>query len=263
MSIIQDASLLKSHQYKDANNLNARIQLHQQFSTNSYDWFQWVFDQFDIPLQAKILELGSGSGNLWVVNADRISDAWWVIISDFSIGMVGEARNSLMDRQFSFAVCDVGAIPHDDNYFDAVIANHFLYHVRDRVSALKEIRRVLKPGSRFYATTVGDTHLGELNELVRRFHFPARKFIPETLAFTLENGKSQLASVFPKVRVLRQNNDLKVTEVEPLVNYILSCIDYGIDPDQRDDLFSFIQLELRQNNSEIFIHKDSGLFEAC
>jgi ubiquinone/menaquinone biosynthesis C-methylase UbiE len=186
-----------------------------------------------------------------------------VILSDFSIGMVSEARNSLMDRQFSFAVCDVGAIPHDDNYFDAIIANHFLYHVRDRVSALKEIRRVLKLGGRFYATTVGDTHLGELSELVRRFHTPARKFIPETLAFTLDNGKSQLASVFPEVRVMRQNNDLKVTEVEPLANYILSCIDYGIDTDQRDDLFSFIQLELRQNNSEIFIHKDSGLFEAC
>jgi hypothetical protein len=32
-------------QYKTASNLNARIRLHQRFSTNPYGWHRWVFDQ--------------------------------------------------------------------------------------------------------------------------------------------------------------------------------------------------------------------------
>lgn len=36
-------------QYQDAANLNARIQLHERFNTNQYDWHRWVFDHFDLP----------------------------------------------------------------------------------------------------------------------------------------------------------------------------------------------------------------------
>ncbi len=44
-------------QYQNAKNLNARIQLHQRFSTNKYGWHRWVFDQFSFPPQSRILEL--------------------------------------------------------------------------------------------------------------------------------------------------------------------------------------------------------------
>ena len=36
---------LLTHQYKNAQNLNARIQLHERFSTNKYGWQRWVFDR--------------------------------------------------------------------------------------------------------------------------------------------------------------------------------------------------------------------------
>lgn len=43
MSKLQDQKYLLSDQYRNASNLNARIQLHQRFSTNTYGWFRWVF----------------------------------------------------------------------------------------------------------------------------------------------------------------------------------------------------------------------------
>ena len=45
-------------QYHNANNLNARIQLHQRFSTNQASWLGWVFDHFILTDRAAILEIG-------------------------------------------------------------------------------------------------------------------------------------------------------------------------------------------------------------
>ena len=43
---------------------------------------------------------------------------------------------------------DIEAMPFDDGTFDLVIANHVLEHVDDDLRALREIRRVLRPGGR-------------------------------------------------------------------------------------------------------------------
>ena len=44
----------------------------------------------------------------------------------------GEGR----DEQYTFEMANAEAIPHPPNRFDAVFANHMLYHVRDRPKAL-------------------------------------------------------------------------------------------------------------------------------
>jgi len=78
--------------------------------------------------------------------------------------MLEEAQESLHDSlcPFTFAVVDAQAIPYPDAHFDAIIANHMLYHVPDRPKALAEIRRALKPGGHFYASTLGANHLREM-----------------------------------------------------------------------------------------------------
>lgn len=41
---------------------------------------------------------------------------------------------------------DIHQMPFEDGKFDAVLCNHVMEHVRDDIQAMKEIRRVLKPG---------------------------------------------------------------------------------------------------------------------
>jgi hypothetical protein len=47
---MSDQQYLLQSQYKDASNLNARIQLHIRFSQNRYNWQRWVFDHLKIQL---------------------------------------------------------------------------------------------------------------------------------------------------------------------------------------------------------------------
>jgi len=264
MSQIADQAYLRK-QYQNASNLNDRIQIHVRFSTNRYGWHLWVFDQIKLAKQALVLELGCGPGRLWKENLGRIPAGWEITLTDFSPGMLEEARRNLAGAcPFAFEVADAQAIPFDAAAFDAVIANHMLYHVPDPPRALAEIRRVLKPGGRFYATTVGEAHLRELHDLATRFD-PALVGWGGSPAhsFRLENGAAQLAQFFDRVALQRYDDALVVTEAGPIVAFVASSDPRGLLSGLRRAEFTrFIERDLQSQGGAIRITKDSGIFEA-
>jgi ubiquinone/menaquinone biosynthesis C-methylase UbiE len=264
MSKFADQHYLKTDQYQDASNLDARVVIHQRFSTNSYGWFQWVFDTLlKSPGNARILELGCGHGLLWKENADRIPAGWNITLSDLSSGMLDAAWRNLVvtGRTFQFKEIDAQSIPFENESFDAVIANHMLFHVPDRPRAVSEMKRVLKPGGRFIATTVGENHMKEMMSWYRRVH--ASK-IWESFAnpFTLENGLDQLKPYFPQVTLARYEDNLEVTEIEPIMAYIRSGMRVSeLSEEELTSLSLDLQKELEEKGM-ISISKDSGMFEA-
>ena len=262
---ISDREYLLTEQYRDASNLNARIQIHRRFSTNKYGWPRWVFDQVYLPPESHILELGCGLGNLWLENIQRVPGGWKITLSDLSLGMVRKAHQNLGHswHPFRFAAVDAQSISFGDESFDAVIANHMLYHVPDRTEAFEEIRRVLRPGGRFYASTVGRDHLKELNELVRRFDSSADPWGGTPAEpFLLENGLAQISKWFSKVSLRRYEDALVVTEAEPLVAYVLSTAAGSTLAGARlMEFIYFVEQELAVCGA-IHVTKDSGIFEA-
>ena len=264
MSKFTDQNYLKTDQYKDPTNLNARVLIHQRFSTNPYGWMIWVFDHFlTLPANAKILELGCGPGYMWTENVSRIPSTWDITLSDLSSGMLDSAWRNLVvtGRNYKFKEIDAQEIPFEDETFDTVIANHMLYHVPDRPKAIGEIKRVLKTGGHFFATTVGDNHLKEITDWFRQIR---KSEIWDSFSnlFTLENGLDQVKLFFPNVTVSRYEDNLHVTELEPLIAYFRSGIRAG---ELSDDEFAKLKSDLGKELKEkgmIFITKDSGLFEA-
>jgi len=259
---------LLTKQYKNAAHLNARIALHRRFSMNKYEFQRWVFDQFSIPAEGRILELGCGPGHLWRINADRIPEKWDITLSDFSPGMLQEAQQNLagIGRHFTFQRIDAQSIPFEDESFDVIIANHMLYHVPDRVKAFSEIFRVLRPEGRLYAVTNGLKHMEEIRELLDRFdaHLadPWGEAALLPFPFRLETGSDELSPWFPQVRLYRYEDALIVTEAEPLVAYVLSTsIATLFNEDKIRQFREFVQRELDAHGA-IHIMKDTGLFEA-
>jgi ubiquinone/menaquinone biosynthesis C-methylase UbiE len=264
MSRSTDPLYLKSEQYRDEANLNARLELHRRFSANPYGWFPWIFDTLEsLPSPARVLELGCGPGYLWKECIDRIPDGWSITLSDLSDGMIDAAWRNLVvtGRAFKFEQIDAQSIPYPDETFDIVIANHMLYHVHDRPKALAEIHRTLKSGGHFIASTVGDGHLTEINRWLKQVS-PDKDFAPFANTFTLDNGLEQLTPFFSQVEIKRYDDDLCVTELEPLMAYIHSTF-------KAKELSGSALVNIRQElenllktHGEIFITKDSGLFKA-
>ena len=254
-----------SEQYRSASNLGTRVALHGRFSTNRYPWQRWVFDGFDLPGEARILEVGCGPGNLWAENLDRLPDGWNVTLTDASPGMIREAGDRLDDERFRFRLADAQELPFEGGAFDAVIANHVLYHVPDRGRAVSEMSRVLGPAGVLYASTNGRDHNREMGRLLRVL-FPARPdddYHQAGIGFSLENGGEQLRRRFSTVSLLRRKDSLFVTEVRPLVDYLQSgtaAHAAGHDGDVAG-LTRSLERELALRGG-IHVTKDTGMFVA-
>ena len=228
MSEVTAGAELRAGQYATGRRLATRTSVHERYSTNPTPWFGWVFDHLlaQLPPVARVLEVGCGTGELWRHNAARIPPGWQVTLSDFSPGMLADARRALgrLAERFGWLVADAAAIPCQDGVFDAVVANHVLYHLPDPAAGIRELARVLRGCGRLWAAANGRRHLAQLRALVAR-HLPQAQAVvryEEAERFGAETGGPLLAAAFEQVEVLAFPNALRVTETEPLVAFIAS-----------------------------------------
>jgi SAM-dependent methyltransferase len=245
-----------AEQYRTSVHLRARIDVHERFSTSPLSYPPWVFDGYDFGDDADVLEVGCGNGNIWRENLDRIPSGWRITLTDLSAGMVEEARAALGDRA-RFVSADVQELPFKDGSFDAVIANHMLFHVEDRARALYEIARVLRPGGQLRATTIGPGHLRRLRELV-----PPRtggQWEKTRERFTIETVRDELAPFFVDVELEAYPDSLEVTELEPLLDFVRSRGD--VEEEELYPLRSAAEAEIAERGS-FHVAKDTSRVRA-
>ena len=267
MSKFNDADEVK-RQYGTTKNLNSRVLLHELYSTNKLGWGNWVFGNYQLAPDQRILELGCGTAGIWQAYADAVPEGTHLVLSDFSVGMLEAAKANTSALNFvEYMEIDAQSIPYDDNSFDIVIANHMLYHVPDIDKALAEIRRVLKPEGTFYATTLGNNNFKELIGLLRGFDSKIDIGLDAvTNAFGLESGGAKLKKYFGSVEVRRYEDGLHITEAEPLIDYILSMQGIGNVSERiaggNVARFARYVEEIFAKHSYIDIVKDAGMFVA-
>jgi ubiquinone/menaquinone biosynthesis C-methylase UbiE len=160
---------------------------------------------------ARLLEVGCGAGEL----AERLAAevGCEVVAVDLSPEMVALACARGVDAQ----VADVEELPFADGEFDCVVAAWMLYHVPDLERGLDEVARVLRPGGRFVAVTLGGRHLAELWELVgglRTYELP----------FARENGAALLARRFRSVEQLDVRATVTFADNAAVESYISASI---------------------------------------
>ena len=91
----------------------------------------------------EVLEIATGPGLL----AKHIAPAAKSILAtDYSDGMIAEARKGDCPENLRFEVADAMSLPYTDNSFDAVLIANALHIVNKTEKVLSEIDRVLRPG---------------------------------------------------------------------------------------------------------------------
>lgn len=233
MSRAADPAYLRC-QYSDDERLRLRLETHERYSESRVSLVDRV-----LPLLAALpghvlVDVGSGPG----VYHDRLRDVR-VIAVDLSIGMlrkVGTAR----------VQADAQALPLRDACADRVMANHMLYHVPDRLLALREMRRVLKPGGCVVLATNERRPLRRLFELYEEVAAPLGATLmshPEE-RFSLDD-LDLVRVVFPQGRVERFEDALVFPDPEPVLAYLASGPASQLAPDARAAVFDALEARIR------------------
>ncbi|MDP9237131.1 MAG: methyltransferase domain-containing protein [Chloroflexota bacterium] len=96
----------------------------------------------------RLLDGGCGPGSITIGLAEAVAPGE-VIGIDASTAAIDDARAAAPSKSCSnirFEVADVYALPYDDASFDAVFSHAVMQHLREPARALRELRRVLRPG---------------------------------------------------------------------------------------------------------------------
>ena len=112
---------------------------------------EWMVEKIDPKLGQTILELAAGPGMTGFVAAKLIGDEGKLISTDFATQMVEVAQKiaaTLGVTNAEFRAMDAEKIELPDDSVDSVLCRWGLMLMVGPLAALKEIRRVLKPGGR-------------------------------------------------------------------------------------------------------------------
>lgn len=255
IDIIKITNMEKSvrEQYKNDKNLKIRTNLHS-YNTNKVDWDKWCFNNISFVENAKVLELGCGTGEFWRKNIDNLDKNLNICISDFSESMLKIAKANLKDIKLKFKFKEINAenIPFKDNTFDIIIAQHMIYFVPNMDKALKEIKRVLRPGGKLYVTANSKYSMLELNELLEDFS-PKSGLNSNgySTRFELENGKEILGKHFKNIHVNILNGKIIIDNPNPIVSYKASTIqgEKILVGDKRKEFKEYLKKYIKDNGN--------------
>lgn len=112
-------------------------------------YYEFMYERIPECIRGKeVLELATGPGLLskHVAGASKR-----MVATDYSDGMIREAKKGEYPEQLTFEVADATALPYADDSFDVVIIANALHIIPEPERALLEIDRVLRSGGMLIA----------------------------------------------------------------------------------------------------------------
>src|SRR5688500_6672697 len=120
-------SVLRSHRWRTAENSAAHLLPHLRPDQH-------------------LLDLGAGPGTITLDLAGRVGQITATEIGETELALSRDLAAERGVTNVRFEVQDVHALTFPDDTFDVAHAHQVLQHVADPVQALRELRRVTRPG---------------------------------------------------------------------------------------------------------------------
>jgi SAM-dependent methyltransferase len=202
------------YQYADSEKLRIRLETHRRY-TEGDDYYVAVELGHIAPRAGlRVLDVGCGPGRV----AANLRDTGVVYVGlDTSAGLLRETHIRTSGQHVQ---ADAQKLPIADAQFDRVLALNALYHVPNWQQALRELRRVARPGGRVVLSTNGadamrriyDVHRGAALELG---YTP----LPFTGSSFNLGHLPQVRAVFPTVELHIQETALVFPDPEPALRF--------------------------------------------
>ena len=113
-------------------------------------WKKRAVQLLNLNLGDTVLDVASGTGDIAYLISKHIGRHGTLIVSDINDKMLLNGRDRLLDMGVNFiaARCDAEQLPFKDSTFDKVSVAFGLRNMTNKLQALKEMNRVLKPGGK-------------------------------------------------------------------------------------------------------------------
>jgi demethylmenaquinone methyltransferase/2-methoxy-6-polyprenyl-1,4-benzoquinol methylase len=115
-------------------------------------WKRYFVGTSGVKRGDRVLDLAGGTGDIAALLHERVGETGEVVLGDINAAMLGVGRDRLTDRGLvrglRYVQLNAEALPFPDASFDLVTIAFGLRNVTDKPAALREMRRVLKPGGR-------------------------------------------------------------------------------------------------------------------
>ena len=123
------------------------IALHSRRDEQSTRYFLVDSAQLKEVVKPCILDICCGTGTVALTFAQKYPQGTSIGL-DFSRGMLRRAKEKDSARAVAFVEADASLLPFSKAVFDVVACSHALYELKGeaRIKALKEMKRVVKPG---------------------------------------------------------------------------------------------------------------------
>jgi SAM-dependent methyltransferase len=222
---LTDTTYLTQVQYRTDANLAARQSVYA-YQRPRVDLASTVLDLAELTGSETVADIGCGNG-IYLAELSRRGHAGRMLGADLSPGMLAMARAAAAGA--AVTVADAARLPLADAVADVTLAPHMLYHVPDRLAAVRELRRITRPGGQLLVVLNGPGHTGELLDLLAAA--AAELGLPEEgvsdgyrgdQALTLDRGAELLAQVFGSVQRHDFRSQLVLPSAEPVVGYAAS-----------------------------------------
>lgn len=108
-------------------------------------WRELLVHAAALPPGGRLLDIAAGTGDIGFEALHQAPDVR-VVAADFSLPMMEAGRAKRYSHRLTWLGADAFHLPFADNSFDAVSSGFLLRNVVDVEAALREQRRVVKPG---------------------------------------------------------------------------------------------------------------------